>query len=368
MLPPPPPSPRPSTDASAQQQQQWGSSRTTSVTESSMTTKRTRHFTYRQSTLQPNGVFIDRQGIKAPQDVMTFARHVLKRRRNSLPPTDAEVMSIRGDFAELADDNEDDAAIVLKKFFPESKSARLSAPRSVYSGQVVCGNGLFHLGPLPVGKNAPFRIAAPKTDVNYGYAEETFSPEERAILQHNVISPYAHPSGEGFMPFFAVDFKAQSRQGTFWVAENQCAGFGAHRMNSVTHLFQRVQRAVQTEDVVMFSCTMDCNSAVFWVHWREMNSNGDTPWHYRSAQALHLDLINSDDVRQLPQTIRNILDFGLGDRLTKIRELARHLIPLKPQLDQEEKEMKTRSAPDDEDGQSEGSTRQRAPKRRSSRA
>ena len=103
--------------------------------------------------------------------------------------------------------------------------------------ELVWTSSRFNNEGLPKIEGALYRIAAPFCDQTYGYNRNILSTRQRAAA--DFLWHFTRPSKQGYFPFFAIEFKSPSHHGTHWVAENQCAGFGAHRLRSLNELYQR---------------------------------------------------------------------------------------------------------------------------------
>ena len=74
---------------------------------------------------------------------------------------------------------------------------------------------------FPILMVATFRHSlAPRLDLQYGYRRNYFSPHEAGTMNNHHIKAYAKPSSADYWPFFFVELKAASRQGTHNVGEN----------------------------------------------------------------------------------------------------------------------------------------------------
>ena len=349
-----------------------------------------RHQTYR-STLKDHGVFILNFSHQAQGKDLTSAREIVHGPRTPFAFSDRDKVEFGNALAEAMDDNretalnkmttycedllqhhqkpqlslaydeaenfqeeldrivdhpKDLAIITLNKYFSrgEKESERLKDGVKVFDGSA-----------MPHSPGMVKALARPKCDRTFGYSREAFSLPMRKVLDCPGFTPYVFPSKENYFPFFAVEFKAPSRAGTLWVAENQCAGFGAHCLSSIMHLLKmregpeegrrmtkipqdpkmtEHQNEEQTteatkekkdmDDVFVFSCTMDYRAAVFWVHWCE---SAAMPI-YKSTPIRVLDMRKIKHIQDLHFTIQNIMTWGLGDRLTWIKKLCEDLQPV----------------------------------------
>jgi hypothetical protein len=186
---------------------------------------------------------------------------------------------------------------------------------------------------IPGSGRAP--VSTPKPDRYYGYKDTAFDLREYAIISHRALNPYAQPGTTSYWPFFPVEFKAQSRGGTFWVGVNQNAANGAHILRSIEALRHHSQADEDTQlGNHVFSCVIDTTDAALWVHWVEAeaedkskdgykshHSPPPSPPSYHMAEVAHYHLSRPDDLRVFHASVRNILDHAVGIRLVQIRTL-----------------------------------------------
>ena len=151
-------------------------------------------------------------------------------------------------------------------------------------------------------------------------------------MANNRIAPYAKPSSAGYWPFFMIELKAASRGGTHFVGENQAAGAGAHCVKSVETLFSFTQRErieEKTFDSLVFSCVADAQHGTLWVHWRDSEANGELKYkntELRDYAWKH----DPKDLVDFRRAVRNIIDYGVNERLPEIKEALDVLVQQVP--------------------------------------
>lgn len=84
-------------------------------------------------------------------------------------------------------------------------------------------------------------------------------------------------------------------------------------------------------DSVCFTCAVDAHGASIWVHWHELPSdNDDFELRYVSSEVDSYLFKRLDDIGRFHVAVRNIVDWGLGDRLTMIKKALRRLNENRP--------------------------------------
>ena len=165
------------------------------------------------------------------------------------------------------------------------------------------------------------RICQPKPDVAYGYKFEAFTPAQRitqgATVRGVNLSKYSRPAKDLYWPFFVVEFKAPATGGNMYVAENQCAGGGtACLMASKTlqSLASEIDEPLALTESVAYSIAIDGVVAYLHIHWYDTK---EQTYCLQRIRRYNLDL--PKDIQNLQMHTRNIVDWGLGSRLEKIK-------------------------------------------------
>ncbi|KAI4151837.1 MAG: hypothetical protein LQ340_003260 [Diploschistes diacapsis] len=261
-----------------------------------------------RTVLYDHGVIISAYGIDAPEDLSSFAWDTITRNLNQGTMDNDQLKEIQKVLQLCSETAEDTFREDMAAIFP-------SCPSTISKG-----NKRLDSSCLPFIRGSLYRIAPPFCDSTYGYGRALFTDQQRAVILH--LWKYVWPSKEGILPFFAVEYKAPCMHGTHWVAENQCAGFGAHRINALKELYALAGIQIQkVEDITVFSCTIDYTLAVFWVHWLEA---GERP-KYKSREIRTLNLRNPKHLRQLGPAIKAIWHYGLNERLPAMKTLLDRL-------------------------------------------
>ncbi|MCJ1389667.1 hypothetical protein MMC18_002524 [Xylographa bjoerkii] len=172
----------------------------------------------------------------------------------------------------------------------------------------------------------PIPILCPKPDYHYGYDKRAFNKAEGEVLDK--YQQHAQPSTTSYLPFFAVEVKAQARKGTHWVAENQNAGNGVVFVHCIEQLYKHNGMSYSETskedgtkysavDSAAFSCCIDAMMATLWVHWHQSDK-------YNSAVFGTYALRLPQDIRNLYSAIHDIVRYGRTTRLLEVKKaLAR---------------------------------------------
>ena len=289
--------------------------------------------------LQSHYVYIDSYGNLIPESVRTFAQDLLQKERTSPGLNDEDCFAIREELSELA--NADEAT--TRKGFD---ATNLFPTRRVYKNQIAVGGSVpFDQTALPFtrGLNLP-PIVTPRPDLHYGYPRESFDPVESAVMRHNRLSAFSHPTTASYWPFFAVEFKSGSRGGTHWVAENQNAGTGTHCVSSIETLL-KYTRAPEVQrkmiDSLAFSCVADADFGSLWVHWQSWRTDNEPP-RFLSSEVDSFSFKKLKDLRQFRACVKNIIEYGINERLVMVKEALAVCLRMIPDWDAEEKMAKVR--------------------------
>lgn len=93
-------------------------------------------------------------------------------------------------------------------------------------------------------------------------------------------------------------------------------------------------------DSIAFSCVVESHNAAFWVHWRE---TGEDP-RFVSSEIGDYHFHRPRDIREFRSGVKNIIDYGLNERLAMIKSALLEVLPLIPTWDAEDKAIKARRA------------------------
>lgn len=121
-----------------------------------------------------------------------------------------------------------------------------------------------------------------------------------------------------------VEMKSEAAGGTIYVAENQAAGSGSHSVNALLWLLREASTydSSSLKDTIAFTITMSHREAIFYLHWY---SEADHR-HYMSFLESYSS-VTAKDIRACNNTVKNIIDHGLGARRTAIGTALEALFP-----------------------------------------
>jgi hypothetical protein len=287
-------------------------------------------------------VLVDSFGTSIPPDVSSFAEGIVSKARLSPPLRGADLEATWKRLAGAVDKPED---VVRKRV----DGTNLLPTGDQYGERIAEGGNLpFDRAGLPYLEEGgyPNRLVTPKTALTYGTATRAdlgiFSVREYQVMMHRRIKPFAMPTTANSYPFFLVEFKASSRNGSHWAAENQNTGAGAHSVNSLETLLDYCDqtRLRKMTDTVAFSCVAFAEWATIWVHWRE--DTGEK--RFVSSEIQMFSFKKPAQIAEFCASAKNIIEFGLGERLTNIKSALEELYSRLPDWDREDKAAKTRSS------------------------
>lgn len=179
-------------------------------------------------------------------------------------------------------------------------------------------NKYFRPRPPNEGVKSTFgELSQPRPDSCIGYvtrrdaqaaaSQAPFSADEEQILQAFPLTQFLH------FPFLTSQWKAQIANENMLHARYQAARDGAVVVNYLCEFYQNSDIEPSIVQTCHFSLTCDLETTEIWVHWREGNQH-------------HMELVNKSSLRQLSEVesarnvLRNIVEYGLGERLDDIKK------------------------------------------------
>ena len=91
-----------------------------------------------------------------------------------------------------------------------------------------------------------------------------------------------------------------------------------------------------------FSCVADAQHGTLWVYWQEAEANGQLTYNsteFRNYVWKH----NTTDLLEFRRAVRNIIDYGVDNRLPKIKEALDFLVPQIPDWNLADRQARLRS-------------------------
>ena len=249
------------------------------------------------------------KGLKEDADIQFLAQ------RKSPQLDDDSVSKIIDTAEELADSSEGPTSKLLRTpMFPIER-------HGIGEG----GNAPWNTLALPNNHQYEYELSAPKPDLYLGYSTNQRSdwsyPQSNAI-DHAMARPYTQPARGNTFPFFMVEMKSEAAGGTLYVAENQAAGSGSHSVNALLWLFKEAGQSHSTKDALAFTVTLSHREAIFYIHWY----SADDQRFYMSFLESY-STVKPNDIRACNNTVKNIIDYGLGARKTTIGSALQALFP-----------------------------------------
>ena len=167
------------------------------------------------------------------------------------------------------------------------------------------------------------KLPRPKPDLAFGYSGAAFDKNQDmaiGLLSTEDEKSYAKPVETLRFPFLQLEFKSIST-GIRKVAENQVANGGAIAMRGLLELYRRIlaEKDINMNIPQFFSLCLDQAVVYVNVHWLSYNADNMTiSFHMVRIESYFLD--RSKSLKKVHQILKNILDYGLRERLTRIRE------------------------------------------------
>lgn len=145
------------------------------------------------------------------------------------------------------------------------------------------------------------------------------------MANHELLSNLIANKLGVILPFFTVECKSQlPTPGSLWVAENQAAGSSATCVKLMEHLNEHVKQhagdiAINNLDTSVFSVVTNGNEARLSVTWKSVDGA------YLMKEVRGYLLSQENQYIQFRRAVRNILDWGMNERLEGIRLRLRTL-------------------------------------------
>lgn len=166
-------------------------------------------------------------------------------------------------------------------------------------------------------------LSTPKPDALFGLPEDQFTTLQLAAIQsftRDDGSSYVVPDRSLHLPFLSLDFKAQAKRNTRYIANNQAAVAGAIMNQGYQELSVRGGRdLVADQQPRFFSITADHELATVNLHWVGRNKDGWSTYNMKTVTR-HL-MQEEEGVRGLYRAVQNLLDYGRTNHLAWVREL-----------------------------------------------
>lgn len=276
----------------------------------------TSHPLYR-GTLYHNHITLDYSGRQMPEELKTFANTQILKRRESPQLEDERVSKVIDTMEELADSAEGPTANLIRTDMLPFK----------HPGIAEGGHSQWSTAALPNNPEYQYDVSAPKPDTYLGYPinqRSGWSDAQSNVITHPVARPYTQPARGSTFPFLMVEMKSEAAGETIYVAENQAAGSGSHSVNALLWLLLEAGTydSSSLTDTIAFTITISHREAIFYLHWYSAVDRR----YYMSFLDSYSSVI-AKDIRACNNTVKNIIDYGLGARKAAIGTALEALFP-----------------------------------------
>ena len=271
-----------------------------------------------RSVLEGNDVVIDSKGSKISPVVRQFLDQEILKRRTS-PPLSYEAMdNTMTSMVNWGNSTENAVnSFIHSQMFPAQRP-----------GVSIGGNSQWPTAALPYDPNYGLHMATPKPDYHVGYTpgiDSGSSKNGRGVIDHPYATAYTKPGTGTALPFLTVELKSEATGGTLYQAENQAAGSGTYSLRAIDWLLEQAKasQASRQTDTIAFSLAGTGRLVVLSVHWY----SSEDRIHYMSyvkgfqtSEPRHIQACHS--------TVKNIVDWAIGTRHDKLKEVLQTLFPL----------------------------------------
>ncbi|KAI4157092.1 MAG: hypothetical protein LQ342_008530 [Letrouitia transgressa] len=298
-----------------------------------------------RSVLEGNDVVIDSKGSKISPAVRQLLDREILKKRTSPPLSYEAVDSTMTSMIKWGNSTENAVnGFINSHMFPAQQQ-----------GVSIGGNSQWPTAALPYDPNYGLHMAAPKPDFHVGYTpgiDSAFSKNGRGVIDHPCATAYTKPGTGNILPFLTVELKSEATGGTSYQAENQAAGSGTYSLRAIDWLLDQAKASQvnRQTDTMTFSMAGTGRLVVLSVHWYSPEDR----IHYMSyvkgfqtSEPGHIQACNS--------TVKNIVDWAVGTRHDKLKDVLQALFPLtrqwsekrtataaqldEPRVDEEEEEV-----------------------------
>ncbi|KFY94042.1 hypothetical protein V500_03454 [Pseudogymnoascus sp. VKM F-4518 (FW-2643)] len=182
------------------------------------------------------------------------------------------------------------------------------------------------------GVESELRVSIPVPDILYGYnLLGAFTNGEQAQINSMESSVFGN-NDDLLFPFLAIEQTGDGpvSRGSLWVATNQCLGASASCVNIVERFNQPLRMCnssnnnhdidVKPVNSISFSTAMNGSEARLYVTWK----HDEVTYHTAIVDSFLLQ--RPTDFLNFRRYVLNILDWGMGGRLTAIRTSLGHLL------------------------------------------
>jgi Variant SH3 domain len=175
--------------------------------------------------------------------------------------------------------------------------------------------------PRPSFANGP-SPSRPRPNKAFGYSWNAFTSSQLHIiclLTDQLHRSYTMPYSDLYFPFVSIEFKSQAKGGTHVIATNQAANTGAIVGYGLIELARHASEldSIDFDEPQFFSFSIDHESVGINVHWLSIDTEDGQYSFHVGKLSLHY-LRDLGGIRAVQRAVKNILDWGRGQRLVAI--------------------------------------------------
>ena len=272
-----------------------------------------------RSVLEYNHVEIDSTGLKMSPGIQELVQANILKGRSS-PPLSQNVLNNTVTSMNLLGSS---TGNVVNNFM---SSAMFPVARSNLGHG---GNSIWPRAALPFDPDYGYGISTPKPDYHVGYAigkKSGFTAQEAHVLDHTRAQNYTQPGTGSILPFITVEMKSEATGGTLFHAENQAAGSGTYSVRAMEWLLDQAKAESTAVDSVSFSIAATGRLVVLSIHWFSPEEK-----IYYMSYVKSFNTTDTEHVQACHNTVKNIVDWAVGDRHDKLKKTLQTLFPLSKQ-------------------------------------
>jgi hypothetical protein len=126
-------------------------------------------------------------------------------------------------------------------------------------------------------------------------------------------------------PFITYEYKSPISSGTIAEAEQQASRGASAIVNSMYQFLRAADPDKQpgVDDTSHISITCDMRTVVIWIHWREVDEDGNVTYEMEKVAQSFCD--DETALRGIRDVIKNVTEHGMTTRLSMIRQASEQL-------------------------------------------
>ncbi|KAI9853849.1 MAG: hypothetical protein M1813_001795 [Trichoglossum hirsutum] len=257
---------------------------------------------------------------KPPAEAIWRASGIVTGPRLTPEVDEATAEEIKDESRQLETEDEED---IIQQLAIPVISAMIKLPDQKLISKA--GHQWTNFVPVPLDLSVlmrPIPLSRPKPDKIFGYSKKAFTRSQLAtidLLTDTDGRSYAMPDKGLYFPFIDIEFKALAKGGSHIIATNQAANVGSVAGHGLVELARRGSglETLDCNEPHFFSISMDHTSVYVNVHWLNVGTEDEQSMFHVEMLSLH-NLRDLDGLRAVQKTVKNILDWGRGERLQMI--------------------------------------------------